>query len=117
MALNSHCTSRYRTGLLPRAGVLAGRTLKMRILLPRALPGEKRQCVGWSPGWRCQELPSWSVLFLPAQVSQDSVDDILIFNAGNGPAGTSATATDLDVDLENPLEPLGPGHGGVTFSR
>ena len=57
------------------------------------------------------------VLFLPAQVSQDAVDNILILDASNYPDSTSATATDLDVYVEDAFQPLSPGHCGVVLSR
>ena len=34
-------------------------------------------------GWWCQESPGRGVLFLPAQVSKDSADNVLVLNASN----------------------------------
>jgi hypothetical protein len=48
-------------------------------------------------------------------VSQDSVDDILVFSAGNDPDCATATATGLYVDIEYSLETLRPGHRGMTL--
>ena len=45
---------------------------------------EKRQRGRWRPGWRYQEGSGRGVLFLLAKMSQDSVDDVLIFNASDG---------------------------------
>ena len=39
-----------------------------------------------------------------------------IFNAGNDPGCTSADMTRLNVDIENPLQPLSPGHGRMTLN-
>ena len=40
-------------------------------------------------------------LFVLAQVSQHSIDDVLVLNAGDDPYRTTAAATDLDVDTEH----------------
>ena len=60
-------------------------------------------------------------LFSIAQMSQKSIDDILVLDApvrriGNDPDGTTAAAANLNVDIENSLESLGPGHGGMTWA-
>ena len=44
---------------------------------------EKRQRGRWRPGWRYQEGSGRGFLFLLAKMSQDSVDDVLIFNASD----------------------------------
>ena len=61
-------------------------------------------------------------LFLIAQMSLNSIDDVLVLDTpvrriGNDPDGTTAAAANLNVDIENSLESLGPGHGGMTLSR
>jgi hypothetical protein len=48
-------------------------------------------------------------------MGEDSADDVLILNTGDDPYGTTAAAANLDIDLENTLEPLGPGHRGMTL--
>ena len=56
-------------------------------------------------------------LFLIAQVSQDSIDGLLVLNARNDPDRTTAAAANLNVDIEYALESLSPGHRRVTLSR
>ena len=56
-------------------------------------------------------------LFLIAQMSQDSVDNVLIFNTRNYPDRTAAAAASLNVYVEYAFEPWGPGHCRVTLSR
>ena len=50
-------------------------------------------------------------------MGQDSVDDVLVLDTGDDFDSTSATATDLDVSIEDAFQALGPGHRGVTLSR
>ena len=62
----------------------------------------------------------WQVmddLFLPLEMSQNSIDYILVLNTSNDPDRTTAAAANLNVDIENSLESLGPGHCGMTLSR
>jgi hypothetical protein len=61
------------------------------------------------------------VPFLIAKMRQNSIDDVLVLDApvrrpDNDPHGTTATTANLDIDIENSLESLGPGHGGMLFS-
>ena len=53
-------------------------------------------------------------LFLVAQMSQDFVDDVLVLNTSNNPYRPTAPAADLDVDIEDALEVLGPGHRALS---
>ena len=57
------------------------------------------------------------VPFLIAKMRQNSIDDVLVLDTRNDPHGTTATAANLNVDVENLLESLGPGHGGMTLGR
>jgi hypothetical protein len=49
-------------------------------------------------------------------VRQDLLNDHWIFNAGNNSGCTSADTARLNVNLENPLQPLRPGHGRMTLN-
>ena len=40
-------------------------------------------CLRWSSGWWCQVGQGGGVLFLIAQMSQNSIDDVLVLNAGD----------------------------------
>ena len=80
------------------------------------LPNEKRQCLRWCPGRRCEQREGWNVVFLLAKMSQDPVDDVLILNASDDFDGSTAATANLDVDIEYALESLGPGHRDVPFS-
>ena len=78
------------------------------------LPSEKRQCPRWCPGRWCQVRQDGGTLFLMAQVSEDSVDNVLVLDAAvrrpdDDPDSTPATAADLDIDVEHAFEPLSPG--------
>ena len=49
-------------------------------------------------------------------------DDVRIFDAGDDLHGSAAGLASLDIDIENTLEALGPGHddmafGGCPFSK
>jgi len=41
-------------------------------------------------------------------MSENLVDNVLVFNAGDDLYRSTATATELDVDAEDALEPLSP---------
>ena len=58
----------------------------------------------------------WGGLFLVAQMSQNSVDDVLVLNTSNDFDGPAAATADLNIDVEHTLEPLCPGHNTVSFS-
>jgi len=49
-------------------------------------------------------------------VSQNSIDDILVLNAGNNFNRAAAPAAGLYVNIENAFQALCPLHGCVTFS-
>ena len=53
-------------------------------------------------------------MFLIAKVSQDSVDDILVLDTRNDLDRSTTAAAYFNLDFEDALEPLGPGHCGVT---
>lgn len=55
-------------------------------------------------------------LFLVAQMSQNSADDVLVLNTSNDFDGPAAATADLNIDVEHTLEPLCPGHSTVSFS-
>ena len=79
------------------------------------LPGEKRQCPRWRSGRWHQQWPSRRFLFFLAQVVQDPVNGLLVFNAGDDPDRTTAATADFDVYIEYSLESLSPGHGGMAL--
>ena len=54
-------------------------------------------------------------LFLIAQMSEDSVNNVLVLNARDDSDRSTAAAADFDVDIKHSLESLGPGHGGMTL--
>lgn len=54
-------------------------------------------------------------LFLIAQMREDSVDDVLVFDTGDDPDRSTAAAADLDVYTEDAFKALRPGHGGMTL--
>ena len=55
------------------------------------------------------------VLFLALKMSQNSIDDVLIFDASDDSDRTAAAAADFDVYVEYSLESLSPSHGGVAL--
>ena len=77
---------------------------------------EKRQRGRWRPGWGHQEGPGRGFLFFLAKMSQNSIYDVLILNTGDDLYRSTATAANLDIDIEYALESLGPGHRDVSFS-
>ena len=88
-----------------------------RVLLPRALYREKKQRTRWSSGgWR-QGRPNRGIVFLPAQVIQNPIYGLLIFNASDDFDSPTATVANLYVDVENALQSLRPGHCRVTLCR
>ena len=70
-----------------------------RVLLPRALSREKRQRARWSSGgWR-QGRPTRGIVFLPLQMIQNPIYDLLIFNASDDFDSPTATVANLYVDV------------------
>ncbi len=61
---------------------------------------------------------SGGVLFLTLKMNQDPVDNVLVLNTGDDFDGpTTAIANfNVDIDIEDALESLGPGHRDVPFS-
>jgi len=55
------------------------------------------------------------VLFLSLKVSQNSIDDVLVLDTSDDSDRSAAAAADFDVYIEYSLEPLSPGHGGMTL--
>ena len=55
-------------------------------------------------------------MFLVAQMSKDSIDDVLVLNEGDNSYGSTAMTANLNIDIEYALESLGPGHRDVPFS-
>jgi hypothetical protein len=47
-------------------------------------------------------------------MSQDAIDDVLVFNTGD--AFCRSTAMTVNLDIEDSLESLGPGHRDVPFN-
>ena len=56
-------------------------------------------------------------LFLIAQMSQNSIDGVLVLDTCDDFYRPAAVAADFDVYVEYSLEPLSPGHGGMALSR
>ncbi|WP_279252467.1 hypothetical protein [Candidatus Seongchinamella marina] len=81
---------------------------------------EKRQAGRGRPGWRYQEGRGRGFLFLALKMSQNSIDDVLVFDAtarrsDDNSDRTTAAATNLDVDTEHTFKALGPGNGGMAL--
>ena len=86
-------------------------------LLMKLRPGEKRQCGRWRPGWRYQKGPGRGFLFRLAKMGQNSIDDVLVLNTSDDSDRAYTASTDLDADIEDALESLGPGHSRMTLDR
>jgi hypothetical protein len=56
------------------------------------------------------------VLFLALKMSQNSIDDVLVFDARDNSDRSTAATTNCNIDIEYSLESLGPGHRDVPFS-
>ena len=56
------------------------------------------------------------VLFLALKMSQNSIDDVLVFDARDNSDRSTAATTKFNIDIEYSLEALGPGHRDVPFS-
>ena len=69
-------------------------------------PSEKRQNGRWRSGWRCQVRQGGGALFSIAQMSQNSIDNVLILDAGDDTGTTTAAAANVDVDSEDALQNL-----------
>ena len=54
-------------------------------------------------------------MFLLSKMSQDAIDDALVLNTGDDLYRSTAMTADLDIDIdiEDSLESLGPGHRSV----
>ncbi len=78
-------------------------------------PSEKSQSFRWCSGRWCQVWRGRGVLFLALKMSQNSIDDVLIFDASDDSDRTAAAAADFDVYVEYSLESLSPSHGGVAL--
>ena len=48
-------------------------------------------------------------------MSQDPVDDVLILNASDDFDRSTAAAANLDINVDDPLQTLRPGHRSVTL--
>ena len=63
------------------------------------------------------------VLFLSLKVSQNSIEglprfigyDVVVLDTSDDSDRSAAAAADFDVYIEYSLEPLSPGHGGMTL--
>jgi len=61
-------------------------------------------------------------LFLVAQMSQNSIDDVLVLNTAvrrfdDDLYRSTATTANFDIDIEHAFKALGPGHSRMTFDR
>ena len=63
-----------------------------------------------------QPTASWRSGFF-VQVGEYLVNDYWIFDAGDHFDGAAAFTACLNVDIENALQSLSPGHGRATFAR
>jgi hypothetical protein len=63
---------------------------------------------------RQQQRSSCQRFFL--QMHQYLLNDHRIFYAGNDPGWSSTDSAPLNINLENPLQPLRPGHGRMTLN-
>jgi hypothetical protein len=52
-------------------------------------------------------------LFLLSKMSQDAIDDVLVLNTGDDLYRSTAMTANLDIDIEDALESLDPGHRSV----
>ena len=55
-------------------------------------------------------------MFLLAKMSQDAIGDVLVLNTGDDLYRSTAMTANLDIDIEDALESLGPGDRDVPFS-
>ena len=55
------------------------------------------------------------VLFLRVQMSQNSIDDVLVLDTSDDSDRSAAAGADLDVYIEYALESLSPGHRRMSF--
>jgi len=69
--------------------------------------------VWWGPAIRQQS--SCCRRCYVIQVSEYLLDDHGIFDAGNDPDITAAFTAGFNINIENPLQPLCPGHGCAAF--
>ena len=81
-------------------------------LSPRLVeqPPLRRRPARWPPG-------RFGLGRFRIKVGEDLLDDVGIFDARDDPHRPAAGRTGLDVDPENPLEALRPGHRGTAFGR
>jgi hypothetical protein len=49
-------------------------------------------------------------------MSQDAIDDVLVLDVGDDLDGSTAAITNVNVDIEDAIESLAPGHCDVSFS-
>ena len=78
---------------------------------------EKRQRGRWRSCWWCQVGQGGGALFLIAQMSQNSIDGVLVLDTCDDFDGPTAATANFRIDIEYSLEPLSPGHGGMALSR
>ena len=57
-----------------------------------------------------------AALFLFAKMRQDAIDNVLVLNTGDDLYRSTAAITNVNVDIEDAIESLGPGHCDVPFS-
>ena len=48
---------------------------------------------------------------------EDFADDVGVLDASDDLDGAAAGLTGFDIDVEHPLETLGPSHGGMALGR
>jgi hypothetical protein len=54
-----------------------------------------------------------AALFLLSKMSQDAIDDVLVLNTGDDLYRSTAMTSNLNIDIEDALESLDPGHRSV----
>ena len=57
------------------------------------------------------------MLFLLLKMSQNTIDNVLVLNTRNDFQRPATPATDLYVNIENPLQALRPGHSSMALGR
>ena len=72
-------------------------SLLIELCIRGFLPREKRQCRRWCPGSWCQVRRGGGTLFLIAQMSEDSVDNVLVLDARDDSDRSTAAAAGSDV--------------------
>ena len=60
---------------------------------------------------------SGGVLFLALKMSQNSIDDVLVFNTSDDSDRSTTATANVNIDIEYSLESLDSGHSQMTLDR